>query len=217
MQYMRKTLILLLVVFGAESATGQQWAIKSLPFYLPMGNERAMGLPVVVEYVTKHRVGVQVAPFAVYWRRSIHYDSQYLPAGAEPYYRQSQYTNFYHIGIGGRKYLGRKPINRAWFLGHAMWWNTSRTWSKEPIRYLDNGHNRYYDLGSREHSSSINLFVGKNFTLGRRWFIETKLSLDRYAFQSASRTRVNNGEVLVSVDSEKYFFPFAYVLVGYRW
>jgi hypothetical protein len=221
MRNLRKLLFFLIVLLLTQGATAQQWAIKTLPLYVPKVSRiplppffekpithRAMTvLPLALEYTTKGRFGVQLATLFAYRFHRLAYDDT----------RQSRYINHYHINLGTRKYLGTKAINRAWFLGGNMWWSYEHYWANGALALPFNGN----DIIIRNKTGYIwyrafGGFVGKNFQITTHWFVETKVSLEWPTRLMTAYYQLHDKWYSRS-EYERYFITRPSILIGYRW
>lgn len=202
--------LLLLLIFSicnsAQNVKCQSIAVKSIPLAWVDEQRTAVVVPLAVEYTTEHRFGTQVV-LGFMWNRLTQY---FTP------YRQSEYMRHYHLNIGTRQYLGKKHISRSWFIGVNWWRSFERQYSKEPIKYPVNSNDFALNIGGTDHYFAVGALIGKNFALGKRWFIETKICGERLSSRDQSDWEIA-GVRSSNVSQYKDFILRPSVLVGYRW
>lgn len=189
-------------------ASAQQWAIKSLPIIAPKAKETHLLLPLAVEFSTSERYAFQVCPMFKYKR-----ETAYGTIRGE----QSQYTNLYHLNVGVKRFLGKRKINRAWFLGINTWCSVERVWSKEPLMFEAYPSTIYKYNGNHNWYRGFGGFLGKNFALGERWFVETKVAIEHYNERLIYYGGTTEYGIQQYTTSTEYFMPRFSLLVGYRW
>jgi hypothetical protein len=201
----RSYLIFMLIGQLAQSAVAQQWAIKGLPIVLPFRRETTLVLPFAVEYTFTDRFGVQVAPgFAFYHQRLT---PKNIP--------ESHTLRHYHLNIGSRRYLGKKTLNRAWFVGVNVWRSYELRQFNDP-RILTTPSGILLQLSVSTTYQSLGGVIGKNFVLRGPWFLETKVSVERVAVNESFNQLLND----MPSRREYYyngFWPKPTVMIGYRW
>jgi hypothetical protein len=175
--------------------SAQTWTIKSLPVVIPTSKMTVMVL----------RFGLQLATTAIYTRNTWSYGR----------YPQSRYHIHYNLNLGTRHYFGQKSLNKSWFLGMNAWFAIGNKWSKEPISYIVNSNDTFYEYGGRNRYSALGAVMGKNFSLGKRWFIETKICVERINEEYSKITSSNN-EPLTHRSFYQSFIFRPSMLVVYR-